>query len=190
MHVSCAVTTTQPIHPQEKTHFDCLCRSIPFGPDWLRKWELCLLPWATWHPPTWGSNYISDKMQGQKKTWGLKKHRFWMAHSNKPSNSKSQSSKLLAGQLQNLEVVMEKAQMLGVFFKSCFGVSQSRTGQAFVRIFRVLVHIVIRYSVFRDGLHLHPRSMRQHPQVLKEPLPKASHRQQNQLWLSSVKKNK
>lgn len=67
----------------------------------------------------------------------------------------------------------------GVYFRGGL-VSWSRTGQALVRIFCVLVHIVIRDSIFRNGLHLHPRSVRQHPQVLKEPLPKAPHRRHNQ----------
>ena len=51
----------------------------------------------------------------------------------------------------------------------------SLTGQAFVRILCVLVHRVLWDSVLWDGLHLHPRSVRQHPQVLKQPLPEQSH---------------
>lgn len=56
-----------------------------------------------------------------------------------------------------------------------------RTGQALVRIFCVFVHIVVRDCIFRGGLHLHSRSVRQHPQVLKEALPKMSQRH-NQHW--------
>lgn len=68
----------------------------------------------------------------------------------------------------------------GIYFRA---VSQSRTGQALIRIFCVLVHIVIRDGIFRGGLHLHSRSMRQHPQVFKQPLPKASQRYHNQFLL-------
>lgn len=57
-----------------------------------------------------------------------------------------------------------------------------RTGQALVRIFCVFVHTVVRDGIFRGGLHLHSRSVRQHPQVLKEALPKVSQTHHIQHW--------
>lgn len=53
--------------------------------------------------------------------------------------------------------------------------NEGLTGQAFVRILCVLIHCVVWDSIPWDGLHLHPWSMRQHPQVLIQPLPEKSH---------------
>lgn len=53
--------------------------------------------------------------------------------------------------------------------------NEGLTGQAFVRILCVLIHCVVWDSIPWDGLHLNPWSMRQHPQVLKQPLPEKSH---------------
>lgn len=47
------------------------------------------------------------------------------------------------------------------------------TGNPFVGIFLIFISTVLQHSVLRDWLHLDPRSMGKHPQVLKEALPMA-----------------
>lgn len=63
-----------------------------------RRNESSVLPWGTWHPPHEEATIFLWKSSSP--------HRAWMAHSNKPSNSKSQSAKSLAGRLRTLKVLI------------------------------------------------------------------------------------
>ena len=47
----------------------------------------------------------------------------------------------------------------------------SLTGDAFVRVLLIFIPTLFGDGILRDGLHLDPRGMGQHPQVLKETLP-------------------
>lgn len=58
--------------------------------------------------------------------------------------------------------------------RSCPAEFPAPTGNAFVGIILLLIPTVFLDSILGNWLHLHPGSVREHAQVLEEPLPRAS----------------